>query len=803
MTNHWNDIQNTDCALIIGANPAENHPISMKYIQKAKERGATIISADPRYTRTSTQAHIYVPFRSGTDIPLIAGMINYAIENNLYHKDYVVNYTNAPFLVKEDFDFNDGIFTGYDKDKRSYTDRSSWSFQVDENGVPLRDETLSHPRSVFQLMKKHYSRYDVDTVCSVTGTPKEDFLKMAEAFCSTGKVGKSATIMYAMGTTQHTVGSQNVRIYGIIQLLLGNVGLPGGGLNAMRGECNVQGSTDMALLFHILPGYLPAPTATEAMKDLEAYVKTQTPNGGWWNNRPKYLVSLLKAWFGKNATPENDFLYDYLPKNRRNSSHIALFEAMYDGDIKGLITWGQNPIVGGPNINKEKKAMENLDWLVCIDLWETETGAFWKKEAGSDPATINTEVFMLPACGPYEKEGAVTNSGRWKQYRWKALEPKGDSRSDSWMAHNLMKRVKELYKGDNSTKGKIINAVDWSFGDGDYPNIDLINREINGYDLTTGKTVASFAFLKDDGTTSCGNWIYAGVYPDAAPGEEKNRAKNREAGDVNNPLDNHLGWAFAWPVNRRILYNRASADLKGKPWSADKKVIEWNGEDWRPDSFDIPDFAPTKAPGTPAEPGAPGLAGHSGDEPFIMTPHGRGQLFAGMNDGPFPEHYEPYESPVPNAFSSVDLNPAVVIWGGEKNEKGDKANFPHVVTTYRLTEHWQSGAMTRNLEWLSEISGHMFVEISEELAEEEGIKNKDKVIISSARGEIEAYAMVTKRFKPYTIRGEKVHHVGMPWHFGYMGIAQGAIANILTPHIGDANTTIPEYKAFLGKVRRA
>ncbi len=798
MTNHWNDIQYTDCALIIGGNPAENHPISMKYIQKAKERGATIISVDPRYTRTSTVAQVYAPMRSGTDIAFIGGLINYAIENNLIHKEYVVNYTNASFLVNEDYDFHDGIFSGYDAEKRSY-DRSSWSFQMNEDGSYKKDDTLKHPQSVFQLMKKHYSRYDVDTVCAVTGTPKEDFLKVAEAFCATGARDKVGTIMYAMGTTQHTVGSQNVRSYAMIQMLLGNVGRAGGGVNALRGECNVQGSTDFGLLFQDISGYMPAPATNDRHKDYESYLKNETPHGGFWNNRPKFLTSLLKAYYGDSAKKENDFLYDYLPKYSRNSSHISLFEAMYDGDIKGMLVWGQNPVVGGPNSNKEKKAMANLDWLVAIDLWETETGAFWKKEANSDPASIKTEVFMLPACGPYEKEGSVTNSGRWMQFRWKALNPKGDSKSDLWIVHNLSKRVKELYKGDNSTKGKIQQALHWDFGNGDYPDNDLINKEINGYDLTTGRTVPGFAALKDDGTTSCGNWIYSGFYPDAGPSDTNNRAKNRDSVDTG--MENYLNWSYSWPANRRILYNRAGCTIDGKPWDF-REGIRWNGETWA-GHYDVPDFPPAKAPGTPAEPGAAALAGHSGDDPFLMMAHGRGGLFAGMNDGPFPEHYEPYESPVPNAFSNVDLNPAVKIWAGEMNAKGDKKDYPMVVTTYRLTEHWQSGSMTRNLEWLSELQGHMFVEIGEELAEEKGIKNKDKVIISSARGEIEAYAMVTKRFKPYMIRGEKVHHIGMPWHFGYMGIATGAIANTLTPHIGDANTMIPEYKAFLGNVRRA
>lgn len=794
MTNHWIDIQFTDCALIIGANPAENHPISMKYIQKAKERGGKVVSVDPRYTRTSTQADVYAPMRSGTDIAFIGGLINYTLENNLFHKEYVVNYTNAALIVNEDFKFEDGIFSGYDAEKRSY-DRSTWTFEKEENGDFKRDTTLKHPRCVFQLMKKHYSRYDVDTVCSVTGTPKEDYLKVAESFCSTGAEDKVGTIMYAMGTTQHTVGSQNVRSYGMLQLLLGNVGRSGGGVNALRGECNVQGSTDFGLLFHILPGYIPTPMALEKNKDLASFNEAETPHGGFWNNRPKFMTSLLKSFYGANATPDNDFLYDYLPKRGRDSSHISLFEAMFDGDIKGLLVWGQNPVVGGPNTTKEKKALAKLDWMVAIDLWETETAAFWKKDAKSDPASISTEVFLLPACGPYEKEGSVSNSGRWMQFRWKAIEPKAEAKSDAWICHNLALRVKDLYKGDSSNKGKIVNALDWNFGNNDknYPDNDLINKEINGYDLTTGETLASFGLLKDDGTTSSGNWIYCGFYTD------RNRAKDRDNNDTG--MENYLNWSYAWPLNRRVLYNRAGCTPAGQPWDF-REGIRWNGETWA-GHYDVPDFPPTKAPDTEADPGAPGLAGHRGIDPFIMSGTGLGGLFAPMNDGPFPEHYEPYESPVPNAFSSVDLNPAVKIWSGEHNEKGDRKDFPIVVTTYRLTEHWQSGSMTRNLEWLSELSGHMFVEMSEDLAQEKGISNKDKVIISSARGEIEAYAMVTKRFKPYKIRGEKVHHIGMPWHFGYMGIATGAIANTLTPHIGDANTMIPEYKAFLGNVRRA
>jgi len=787
MTNHWNDIQHSDCMMVIGANPAENHPISMKYVQKAQKNGAKLISVDPRFTRTSQLADVYSPLRSGTDIAFIGGLIHYALQHNLFHEEYVKHYTNATYLVNEDFTFDDGLFSGYDEDTRSY-DKSTWTFQRDEDGEILKDETMQDPRSVFQLLKNHYQRYDIETVSAMTGATAEDFTNVAKAFCGTGTADKVGTIMYAMGTTQHTVGSQNVRSYAIIQLLLGNIGRPGGGVNAMRGECNVQGSTDFALLFHLMPGYIGAPTVSERHKSLSAYNEHETPDTGFWSNKPNFLASLLKAHFGENATKENDFLYDYFPKGRKNYSHISLFESMFEGDIKGLITWGQNPMVGGPNATMEREAMTKLDWLVCMDLWETETASFWKEKAGNDPSVIDTEVFLLPACGPFEKEGSVSNSGRWMQYRWKALEPKNESKSDAWFAHNLYKKLKEMYVNESNEVAKPFNALDWQFGDGDYPEIDLISREINGYDLKTGKTITNFTHLKDDGTTSSGNWIYSGFYPDASPSEDKNLSKRRD--DKDTGMENYLNWSFAWPVNRRNLYNRCSADPSGKPWRSDKAGIWWDGEAWT--GYDVPDFGAATDP-----------SGTGGKNPFIMLPDGVAGLFAaGPTDGPFPEHYEPFESPIPNAFSSIELNPAVHIWKGPHNKRGKFADFPIVATTYRLTEHWQSGSMSRNLEWPSELMPHMFIELSEELAKEKGINAKDKVLVKSARGEIEALAMITKRFKPYNIRGKKIHHIGMPWHYGYEGIAKGSIANHLTSHIGDANTMIPEYKAFLCDVRR-
>lgn len=737
-----------------------------------------------RATRSSAMSDVYAPLRSGTDIAFLAGMINYAIDNNLIHKEYVAKYTNASFILKDSYDFNDGLFSGYDEAKRIY-DKTKWAFETDEDGTPVKDLSLEHPRSVFQMMRKHYSRYTIEKIVETTGTPKEDFLKVCEAFCSTGKVGKSGVIMYAMGITQHTVGSQNVRAMAILQLLLGNVGIPGGGLAAMRGESNVQGSTDFALLYGDLPGYVGVPKATvPEHATLAGYNEKETPKAGYWSNKPKFMVSMLKAWYGPNATKENEFCYQYLPKGNKNYSHINLFNAMYNKGIDGLFLFGTNPVVGGPNAGKEKESLANLKWLVAVDLWETESSAFWKKEAGADPNTIATEVFLLPASASFEKEGSVSNSSRWMQYRWKAIDSRGEAKADLEIIHEFATRIKELYKNENTPVAKPINALYWNYGEGHHPDIDLVCKEINGYDLTTGKLLPGFGALKDDGTTSSGNWIYSGFYPE----EGKNRAKNRDA-KTGGP--NFLNWSYAWPMNRRIIYNRASADPQGKPWSKEKEVIHWDALEKKWVGNDVPDFVATKSPDEPG-----------GQNPYIMLKDGVAGIFAGLNEGPFPEHYEPFESPISNVFSKQNLNPAVQIIEGDFNLKGDNKDFPIVATTYRVSEHWQSGSMTRNQQWLSELVGHMFVEISEELAKEKGIKNKDKVIVTSARGEVEAYAMVTKRFKPYTIKGKKVHHIGMPWHFGYKGYATGDSANHLTPHIGDANTTIPEYKAFLCDVRR-
>jgi len=804
MTNHWNDIANADVIMAIGSNPAENHPAAFGYIMEAKDRGAKLISVDPRFTRTSAKADIYCQLRSGTDIAFINGLMKYVLDDidsnpNNYNMTYITEYTNAPNLINPDFQGPaelDGVFSGYDESKRSY-DKSTWQYQVDENGIPKKDKTLKDPDCVFQILKNHVARYTPEAVSNVTGCPVDTFLEAAQAYAASGAAGKSGTILYAMGSTQHTYGTQNVRTYAMLQLLLGNIGIAGGGINAMRGESNVQGSTDHCLLFHILPGYLKVPVNTDTTLDahiLRATPTTNDPNSAnWWGNYDKYIVSLLKAWYGDAATIDNEFGFHYLPKiqSGEDYSHISLFEAMDDGIIKGLMCWGQNPAVGGPNANLERRAMDKLDWLLVTDMWETETANFWKRP-GANPANIKTEVFLLPALNSFEKEGSVTNSGRWSQWRYKCADGPGECEDDLWMQTEIYRRLKELYASEGGPNAEAITKLTWDYGVG-HPDVRAVAKEINGYDLTTGKLMATFGKLKADGTTTSGNWLYCHSYvepdlePDApVPG---NRASRRDL--TPGPFDIGLypNWAWCWPVNRRIIYNRASVDLNGVPWDKERPVIWWQDGKW---VGDVPDG------------GWPPMAVDPENTkwPFIMKPEGVSRLFGfGRADGPLPEHYEPWESPVDNIISGQQINPAIKIWRPE--EQGDRNKYPIVCSTYRLCEHWQGGQMTRNMPWVIEAQPEPFCEMSEELAAQNGIANGDRVIVESARGEVNVVALVTKRFKPFQMNGRKVHQVGVIWHWGYTGLSTGDSANVLTPHVGDANTMIPEYKAFLVDVRKA
>lgn len=815
MTNHWIDFANSDCILMMGANPAENHPISFRWVMKAKDKGATLIHVDPRFTRTSAKCDIYAAHRSGTDIAFLGGMIKYIIDNKKWFNDYVVNYTNASFIVGDKFGFEDGLFSGFDAQKGSY-DSSTWALAVDENGMIKKDPTLQNPRCVFQLMKAHYDRYNLDLVSSVTGTPKEDLVRVYEAYCATGTPEKAGTILYAMGWTQHTVGVQNIRAMCMIQLLLGNMGIAGGGVNALRGESNVQGSTDQGLLFHILPGYLPVPNAS--VTTLEEYNKKYTPvskdprSANWWQNRPKYMVSFLKALYGDAATPENGFAYDFLPKidDGKNYSWLDLFDAMYKKEFTGFFAWGMNPACSGANSNKTRAALANLDWMVNVNVFDNETASFWKGP-GMDPKKVKTEVFFLPCAASMEKEGSISNSGRWVQWRYKAQNPPGDAIPDGDIIVRIFNEVKKLYQQDK--KGAFpdpILKLDWNLGPPNHFDPHTVAKKINGYflkDVTIGdktykkgELVPAFGNLQADGSTSCGNWIYCQSY-----NQDGNNMARRDKTDESG-IGLYPKWSWAWPVNRRIIYNRASVDLTGKSWNPNRVVVEFVGEvkdgkyvtqKWKGDVPDGP-WYPLKNPD--------GSDREDGKYPFIMRADGHGALYgAGLKDGPFPEHYEPIECPIEkNPFSSQRINPVAAVYKTERDEiKTCDPRFPFVGTTYRVTEHWQTGVLTRWLPWLAEAEPQMFVEMSEQLAKLRGIENGEMVVVESPRGSVEAVAIVTKRLQPFKILDQEVHQVGMPWHFGWIWPkAGGESANLLTPSAGDPNTRIPETKAFMVNVRK-
>jgi formate dehydrogenase-N alpha subunit len=815
MTNHWNDIANADCMLALGSNPCENHPAAIAHIMTAKERGAKLISIDPRFTRTSARADMYAPIRSGTDVALVNGMISWVITDieanpQNYNIVYITEYTNAAYLVNTSFKLPadlDGLFSGYnggsnetDNAKRSYN-KATWTYQLDENGRAKKDKTLKDPNCVFQLLKRHVSRYTPDKVSAITGMPKDLFLEITRIFAATGKADKAGVILYAMGTTQHTNGTQNIRAYGILQMLLANMGVAGGGIAAMRGESNVQGSTDYGLLFGNLPGYLT--TFSDTDSNVQAWATRTLPttkepqSANWMQNYTKYIVSMLKAWYGDAANKDNEFGMHYLPKIQtgKNYSWIPMFEAMEAGSIKGMMAWGMNPAVGGPNSDAQRKALGKLDWLVAVDLWKTETAEFWHRP-GVNPSDIKTEIFMLPAKASFEKEGSVSNSGRWMQWRYKAAEGAGESEDDLWMINKLMLKLKDLYAKDSGPNAEAITKLTVNYSDPADPH--KVAKEINGYFLEDktigtvtykkGTLLTSFANLQTDGTTSSGCWIYCGSYIDEDPIKGNLAARRDPTPDLYN-IGLHSKWSWSWPVNRRIIYNRAAVDLKGEPFAPLKPVVWWKNGAWTGDVIDG-NYPPLAVDATASR------------LPFIMTNDGVARMFGpGLTDGPFPEFYEPWESPASNQMSKQQNNPSFRIW--RPQERGTTDRFPIIGTTYRVCEHWQTGGMTRNLSWCVEAMPEPFVEMSEELAAEKGIKNSEYVIVESMRGQVKMKALVTKRFKPFNIGGKTVHEVGVLWHWGYASPSKGDSANILTPYAGDANTMIPEYKAFLVNVKKA
>jgi len=815
MTNGWVDIKNTDVILAMGGNPAENHPVGFKWFMEArKTRGAKLVAVDPRFTRTGALADLYAPIRAGTDTAFLLGIIRYALEDEKrYHGDYVKVHTSAPLLVNAAYSFNDGLFSGFDEKAGTYA-KDSWTYQLDEKGMAKKDPSLQDPQCIFQLLKKHVSRYTPEMVERVCGTPKDQFLKVCEIVTSTGNAQRVGTITYALGWTQHSTGVQIIRAAAMLQLLLGNVGRPGGGVNAFRGHSNIQGATDIAGTFEILPGYLKTPQAQ--WTTLKEYIDSNTPKAlgpgmNYWQNYDKFMVSLLKAAYGKAATKENDFGYDWLPKVDGNYSWMYICDDMYRGSStraggkepgpEGFISFGMNPVGLGPNSKKWIAALSKLKWMVIVENVETEAAQFWKAPKEYDPpetSKIQTEVFLLPAADFAEKDGTFTNSARWMQWKWKAVDPPGQAKSDQEIVARIFLAVRDLYKKNGGALPEAVTNLSWAYTNPVEPDLGEALKEINGKALadipdpkdktktlkTAGQQIDGFGQLQADGSTMCGNWLHSGVYTEAG-----NNAQRRSTADPTG-LGMYHNWAFSWPANRRIMYNRASADAEGKPWDPKRPGIVWNGEKW---VGDVPDFKPDSPPG---EYGA-----------FIMNAEGLGKLFAaGLNDGPFPEHYEAIEAPVDNPLHpKVSSNPASKKFSSDKDVYGKKEDFPIVCTTYRLTEHFHYWTQHQHNGVLNELQPGFFVEIPEELAKQKGIANGSKVKVTSARGSIEGTAMVTKRLYPMKVDGKEMWQIGFPIHWGFAGDRNhtGPLANLLTPSAMDANTWTPEFKAFLVKLEKA
>jgi formate dehydrogenase major subunit len=846
MTNGWIDIKNTDMMLIMGGNPAENHPCGFKWaIEAKKTRNAKMIVVDPRFTRTASTSDLFLQIRAGADIAFLGGVINYAIQNNRIAKDYLLNYTSAALIVHESFKLpEDGFYSGFDPATQTY-DRTTWNYE--EGGdiskpaaakshghankpavdaakppfpIPLMPEkvaydlTLQHPRCIYQLLKQQYSRYTPEMVERITGIPKDQFLKAADMFTSVRKDGdmkKVATVIYAVGWTQHSYGTQIIRTAAMLQLLLGNVGRAGGGVNALRGHSNIQGATDMAGVFDSLPGYLKVPIPADT--DFKTYVERITPltvrPAGWdsfnyYSNTPKFAVSFLKAMYGPAATKENDWAFHYLPKVDRNYSWTQIWDNMYRGSVKGMFAFGMNGVAIGPDSQKNIEALKKADWLVVGEIYPDETSEFWKSPGitPEEMKTINTTVYRLPCAGFAEKDGSMTNSARWLQWKNVAVPPPGEARLDQDIVAQIFLRVRELYKKEGGKfPDPILNAW-WPYTTPQNPSLADLAKEINGKalaDLTDPKTaqvikagqqLPGFAWLKDDGTTLSGNWLYCGSWTEAGA------MTQRRGTDDPSGLGFYLNWAWSWPANRRGMYNRASCDQDGKPWDPSRRQVWWDEGKQTWVGNDVPDF---KVDSPPRD--------HMG--PFIMNQEGLGRLFVWLNDGPFPEHYEPIESPVPNALHPNQSNSPVVKKLKTPADRyaapGDGFNI--ICTTYRLTEHYHY--WTKNNQMNVQLIPEPFVEVPVELANELGIKGNDKVKVTSARSYYVAKAFVTKRIKPMMIDGKKIYQIGIPIHQGYRGIQEDeernarTILNRLSPTVVDPNAFTPEFKGFLVKLEKA
>lgn len=820
MTSHWCDFQNSDVILSIGSNNVENHPLSSRWVERAQDRGATWIVVDPRYNRSAANADIYGRIRPGTDIAFYGGLINYILSNDLWQHEYVLNYTNAACLLREDYEFDpeSGLFSGWDPETKRYSDET-WGYDYDQvakwdtsetgayawvnkPGTPKfktpdlevlkRDLSLTDPRCVINVMKRHYARYTPELVAKVTGMDPEVMMKIWQVYASTGRPDRSGSILYALGQTQHTYGSQNCRAMCIVQLLLGNIGVAGGGINALRGEPNVQGSTDVGASVPDAPGYLKWPTGKKH-PTLAKYLEAETYAAGYYANKPKFWVSALREWFGENATVENDYCYDLLPKispklDYGAYSTIMTFNMMRDERIKGYMCWGMNPAHSAANGAHVRRSMANLDWLLVADWFLTETATFWEAP-DMDPEKINTEVFFLPAALIYEKTGSINNSGRWIQWREKAIEPPGECKSDFEMLSLLFERIRSLYEAEGGAcPEQVLKANMRYMIDGKY-DIRALCWALNGYDVKTKKLLKGYADLQADGSTACGIWIFSGYYNNNdAPLDPMKQPMTRRSKEDPTGLGLYPNWSFAWPANRRILYNRASADPKGRPWNDKRVLVEWKNGKWLQN--DVGDFATANPPDNNA---------------FFMTWEQNARLFAyPMVDGPMPEHFEPFESPTANAFNGAAHNPCARFTEDKSVRRGEAGDYPYVCTTYSVTEHWQSGTQTRNIPWLNELVPCNFIELSEELAKEKSIKTGDDVRVWNNRGSVVVKAMVTIRMQPMQVNGKLTHVVGMPHHFSWATkLATGDNVNDLTPNVGDPNSYIPEYKAFLVNIEKA
>jgi formate dehydrogenase major subunit len=806
MSNSWVDIKNANLILVMGGNPAEAHPCGFKWVVEAKIKNrARLIVVDPRFTRTAAVADVFAQIRPGTDIAFLGGVINHLITHDKIQHEYVKNYTNAAFLVREGYDFKDGLFTGYDEKKRAY-DKTTWAYEVDEQGYAKVDPTLQHPRSVYQILKQHYSRYTPEKVSEITGIPKDTFVKIADMIAATSAPDKTMTSLYALGWTQHSVGSQNIRGIAMLQLLLGNIGMAGGGTNALRGHSNIQGLTDIGLLSNALPGYLTLPLDPE--QDYKGFLEKRTQKPlrpgqlSYWSNYPKFHVSLMKAWWGAAATKENDFAYEYLPKHDRPYDIMTVFELGNQGKMTGYIIQGFNPLASIPDKAKLIDSLSKMKFIVSIDPLVTETSTFWRN-AGEfndvDPKKINTEVFRLPAGCFAEEEGSLINSSRWLQWHYKGAEPPGEAKNDVEIMAELFTRIRALYVKEGGAFPDPIVKLSWPYKIPQAPSPEELAREYNGYAIADvpdpknpgqflvreGEQVPGFAVLQDDGSTASGNWLWAGCWT-----EKGNNMARRDPSDPSG-LGTTPNWAFSWPANRRVMYNRASVDPQGKPWDPNRKLISWNGKKWG--GNDVPDFKIDVPPGDPMQ-------------PFIMNPEGVARLFGldKMAEGPFPEHYEPFETPLDTnpLHPQMVSNPAARIFPSVKDTFGTSKEFPYAATTYRLTEHFHF--WTKHTRIASTLQPEQFVEIGEGLAKKKGIQNGDRVKVRSKRGQIIAKALVTKRIQTLKVGGKEVETVGIPLHWGFEGLTKpGYLANTLTPYVADANSHTPEYKAFLVDVEKA